>query len=314
MGGFGMLDVPATRDLLAKVAALPPATDEPAIDEAAARPPIRSSASGGCWHRCGGLRPRRRADRRWTPSLQLLLPALVRTGIDRGVPQHRSRCCSRSSAVALGVLLPDWAVSGSGQRLTGRTGERLLYTLRVKTFAHLQRLGLDYYERELAGRIMTRMTTDVDALSTFLQTGLATASISLLTLRRRAHRAAVARRPAGADRWWRCCRSDRGDLGLPAASGPGLRRGPGTGQHRQRPVPGERGRSSGRAGFQPREAQRRRRSSARPATTASPGCAPSATSRRTSRSSSCCPTWPARPCWSSAPIRLAHGSALAPAR
>ena len=46
------------------------------------------------------------------------------------------------------------------------------------TFAHLQRLGLDYYERELGGRIMTRMTTDVDALSTFLQTGLTTTSIS----------------------------------------------------------------------------------------------------------------------------------------
>ena len=65
--------------------------------------------------------------------------------------------------------------------VTGRTGERLLYTLRVKIFAHLQRLGLDYYERELSGRIMTRMTTDVDALSTFLQTGLITAMVSVLT-------------------------------------------------------------------------------------------------------------------------------------
>ena len=55
--------------------------------------------------------------------------------------------------------------------MTGRTGERVLYSLRLKIFAQLQRLGLDYYERELTGRIMTRMTTDVDALSTFLQTG-----------------------------------------------------------------------------------------------------------------------------------------------
>ncbi len=51
----------------------------------------------------------------------------------------------------------------------------------MKTFAQLQRLGLDYYERELSGRIMTRMTTDVDALSTFFQTGLATAVVSLLS-------------------------------------------------------------------------------------------------------------------------------------
>lgn len=76
----------------------------------------------------------------------------------------------------------NWLIGVAQVRTTGRTGERLLYTLRVKTFAQLQRLGLDYYERELGGRIMTRMTTDVDALSTFLQTGLITAVVSLLTV------------------------------------------------------------------------------------------------------------------------------------
>ncbi|MBO0776526.1 MAG: ABC transporter ATP-binding protein, partial [Actinobacteria bacterium] len=63
----------------------------------------------------------------------------------------------------------------------GRGGERILYTLRVKIFAHLQRLGLDYYEREMSGRIMTRMTTDVEALSSFLQTGLITMVNSVLS-------------------------------------------------------------------------------------------------------------------------------------
>jgi ATP-binding cassette subfamily B protein len=65
--------------------------------------------------------------------------------------------------------------------VVGRNGERLLYTLRVKIFAQLQRLGLDFYEREMSGRIMTRMTSDVDALSTFLQTGLVTMVSSVLT-------------------------------------------------------------------------------------------------------------------------------------
>ena len=78
------------------------------------------------------------------------------------------------------VVLGDWLVSIAQVRLSGRTGERLLYSLRLKTFAQLQRLGMDYYERELTGRIMTRMTTDVDALSSFLQTGLTTTVVSLL--------------------------------------------------------------------------------------------------------------------------------------
>lgn len=44
-----------------------------------------------------------------------------------------------------------------------------------------QRLGLDFYERELTGRIMTRMTTDVDSLSSFFQIRLITMVNSVLT-------------------------------------------------------------------------------------------------------------------------------------
>src|SRR5262249_15178666 len=81
----------------------------------------------------------------------------------------------------LAVVSADWVVNIAETVVVGRNGERLLYTLRVKLFAQLQRLGLDFYERELSGRIMTRMTTDVDALSTFLQTGLVTMVSSVLT-------------------------------------------------------------------------------------------------------------------------------------
>ena len=83
--------------------------------------------------------------------------------------------------IGLAVVFGDWLVNIAETMVVGRNGERLLYTLRVKIFAQLQRLGLDFYERELSGRIMTRMTTDVDALSTFLQTGLITMVSSLLT-------------------------------------------------------------------------------------------------------------------------------------
>ena len=113
---------------------------------------------------------------------QILVPVLVRRGVDDGVAHHAEHVLLAASAAAAAVVLADWLISTAQLRTTGRTGERLLYTLRVKTFAQLQRLGLDYYERELGGRIMTRMTTDVDALSGFLQTGLITAVVSLLTV------------------------------------------------------------------------------------------------------------------------------------
>jgi len=183
LGGQGLFEaVPPSEDLLAKVAALPPATDEPEVDEASVREPEPRFSLRGL------LAPVRLAFAigialvGLDAVLQLLLPSLIRTAVDRGVLEHRSAVLYGISAVALGLVALDWLVSAAGTRVTGRTGERLLYTLRVKAFAHLQRLSLDYYERELGGRIMTRMTTDVDALSNFLQTSLATALISVLTL------------------------------------------------------------------------------------------------------------------------------------
>ena len=111
----------------------------------------------------------------------LALPALVRSGIDRGVETKVFQAIVLVSLAGLAIVLADWVVVRAETMVVGRNSERLLYTLRVKLFAQLQRLGLDFYEREQSGRIMTRMTTDVDALSTFLQTGLVTMVSSVLT-------------------------------------------------------------------------------------------------------------------------------------
>jgi ATP-binding cassette, subfamily B, bacterial len=176
-----MAGMPADAKLQERVDALPPATDLPDVDEAAARAADPGFTLGRL------VRPMA-----W-PLLvalvlvaldavaTLVLPVLTRDGIDRGVARGSVGVLVAVSAIGVAVVLADLAVSIAQSRLAGRTGERLLYTLRVKTFAHLQRLGLDYYERELSGRIMTRMTTDIDAFSGFLQTGLTTAAVSLLT-------------------------------------------------------------------------------------------------------------------------------------
>ncbi|HEX4865779.1 MAG TPA: ABC transporter ATP-binding protein, partial [Acidimicrobiales bacterium] len=86
-----------------------------------------------------------------------------------------------ASGVFLLVALLDLADSMLQVLVTGRTAERLLLALRVRIWSHLQRLSIDYYEREMAGRIMTRMTTDVDAFSNLLQSGLINAVVAMLT-------------------------------------------------------------------------------------------------------------------------------------
>jgi ATP-binding cassette, subfamily B, bacterial len=178
----GMIgSVPPSPELLAKVAALPPIKDEPKVNVASARAadhhftlrrllrPIAVALVAGLV--LDGL----------DAAAQLALPALVRGGIDNGVEAKAFGTVAVIALIGLAIVFGDWLVNMAETMVVGRNGERLLYTLRVKIFAQLQRLGLDFYERELSGRIMTRMTTDVDALSTFLQTGLIQMVSSLLT-------------------------------------------------------------------------------------------------------------------------------------
>jgi ATP-binding cassette, subfamily B, bacterial len=112
----------------------------------------------------------------------IAVPWLMRSGVDHGIQVRDLRYILIISAAALAIVLADWAVNTAQIMIVGRNGERMLHVLRVRIFSHLQRLGLDFYEHEMAGRIMTRMTTDVDAMSAFLQTGLITMINSGLTL------------------------------------------------------------------------------------------------------------------------------------
>jgi ATP-binding cassette subfamily B protein len=181
-GGDRMAMVSATPELLAAVDALPPADDVPGVDVA------RESARDREFTLGRFLRPYRVA---LALGLALVVldalaalagPALVRAGLDRGVVVGSQGTLWAVTGLFLAVVLADWVVVWAQQRYTGRTAERLLFALRIRIFSHLQRLGMDFYEREMAGRIMTRMTTDVESLSTLLQTGLINAIVSILTL------------------------------------------------------------------------------------------------------------------------------------
>jgi len=172
-----------TPELLAKVAALPPADDDPEVDVEAA-----AAADRGEEFRLRRfLHPYRRA---LVVGLGLVVvdtlltiagPFLVRFGLDQGVQQQSTGALWLASVLYLGTTLLDWAVTWAYTRYNGRTAERLLLALRIRIFAHLQRLALDFYDREMAGRIMTRMTTDVEAFSQLLQTGLISAVVNVMS-------------------------------------------------------------------------------------------------------------------------------------
>jgi ATP-binding cassette subfamily B protein len=112
----------------------------------------------------------------------LAQPELIRIGVDHGVVKHSTAALLVVAVVFAAVSLFDWWDMWASAITTGQASERLLAALRVRVFAHLQRLGMDFYETELSGRILTRVTSDVDTLSNLVQNGLLNAVVSLATL------------------------------------------------------------------------------------------------------------------------------------
>ncbi|WP_045822181.1 ABC transporter ATP-binding protein [Williamsia herbipolensis] len=178
-GALGSM--PATPALLRAVDALPPADEDPDVDVDRARRHDPSFSLRGL------LRPVRLLLAVAIGAIAidtlvgLAFPSLARVGVNASTADHLDNLVVASIA-GLALVAIGWVALSVVTITSTRAGERILFTLRVRSYAHLQRLGLDYYERELSGRIMTRMTTDIDALSSFLQTGLSTAVISVLTI------------------------------------------------------------------------------------------------------------------------------------
>ncbi|PTR30201.1 ATP-binding cassette subfamily B protein [Rhodococcus sp. OK519] len=174
--------VAATPELRRAVEALPPADEDPDTDTGRLRRDDPEFRLGRLLHPVRWILAGIVACLALDSLIGIAFPAIVRYAIDHGVVPGDTAPLWAAAAVGTVLALVGWLVVAILTVITARAGERVLFGLRVRSYAHLQRLGLDYYERELSGRIMTRMTTDVDALSSFIQTGLSTAVVSLLTL------------------------------------------------------------------------------------------------------------------------------------
>lgn len=109
-------------------------------------------------------------------------PLLTQIGIDEGVTAG-DKSVLVVVAIIYVVLI---AIGGFNSwfriRYTGKMGEDLTRALRVRVFTHMQRQSLDFYTGEKAGVLMTRMTSDIEALSQLFQEGLVSFAVQGLTL------------------------------------------------------------------------------------------------------------------------------------
>ena len=99
-------------------------------------------------------------------------PALVRHGIDAGLRAHDSGALNLSALIYLFAAIAGLFFGRAVIRMVAKVGEAFLRDLRSRVFRHLMSLGMDFFEREKTGKLVARMTSDMDALQELVQMGL----------------------------------------------------------------------------------------------------------------------------------------------
>jgi ATP-binding cassette subfamily B protein len=115
----------------------------------------------------------------------MAIPALVGVGIDSGITDARNGDHSTIVMVVIAIavcaliqaLLTRIFLLGSG-----RIGQDVVIELRRRVFTHFQRLSLSFHERYTSGRVISRLTSDFDAIDALLDAGLDTLVTSVLTI------------------------------------------------------------------------------------------------------------------------------------
>jgi ATP-binding cassette subfamily B multidrug efflux pump len=115
--------------------------------------------------------------------LELAPPLLFQRTIDRYLVPGMNQLIPISQAwrgvmlvsvIYLGVLIFDFLAQYVQIRIMQRVGQQTMYDMRTEIFGHLQRLPMSYFDRNPVGRLMTRVTTDVDALNDLFAAGVVT--------------------------------------------------------------------------------------------------------------------------------------------
>jgi ATP-binding cassette subfamily B protein len=109
-------------------------------------------------------------------------PLLLKVGIDHGIEPGNGRTLNLAVAAYVMVAIGAYLATRTQVLLVSRAGEGFLRDLRTRVFDHLLRLSMPFYDREKAGVVVSRMTSDVDSLQELVQMGLLQLASSLLLI------------------------------------------------------------------------------------------------------------------------------------
>jgi ATP-binding cassette, subfamily B, multidrug efflux pump len=112
----------------------------------------------------------------------LAQPYLIKVAIDRYIAAGRLDGLDRIALIYLVILVAAFAAEYVQTWSMQFTGQRIMFDLRMAIYGHLQRLDLRFYDRNPVGRLMTRVTSDVDVLNDLFTSGVVTVFSDVLTL------------------------------------------------------------------------------------------------------------------------------------
>ena len=115
-------------------------------------------------------------------ALALVGPRLTEQALDVAIPRRDLGLLGLLAGLYLATLLFDLLMEYGGAILTTLVGQRVMYDLRMAIFDHLQRLSVSYYDRNPVGRLMTRVTSDVETLNELFSSGVVTIFGDVFTL------------------------------------------------------------------------------------------------------------------------------------
>jgi ATP-binding cassette, subfamily B, multidrug efflux pump len=117
-----------------------------------------------------------------TAGLALVGPALTERALDVAIPRRDLGLLGTLSALYLASLLLEFLLEYAQAYLTAWIGQRVMSDLRIEIFRHLQRLSIPYFDRHPVGRLMTRVTSDVETLNELFSSGVVTVFGDVFTL------------------------------------------------------------------------------------------------------------------------------------
>ena len=114
--------------------------------------------------------------------VELAPPYLTKIVIDRFIPAGDLSGLGLVAVAYLATLLAAFGLEYLQTLTMQMTGQLIMFDLRMEVFAHLQRLDLRFYDRNPVGRLMTRVTTDVDVLNELFTSGVVSVFGDVFTL------------------------------------------------------------------------------------------------------------------------------------